>query len=549
MVKKKEIVVPVSKCKKETKQYMTKGDSFTWSFVNNSTNTENYKAAISWILEPNESDKKLETKDITVNDLFALTISEEQANKILENKLHISKHDKTYIDESTKRLNTEWINYFNNLLHESIDFYERVFHEKLYDTYIKKRSKDKLWRPICKNHEEVIKFLTYNSKSKSDDINRSHHCFLLKIMRALNDFNIHQKKFDEAQKNFDEIKRKQILPNFKTPQGKEADKIENINHLTLRTSSGISNKDIVFFSMDSRIKEKERIIVKMLSNSKYNTSRTIQDTYGIRNTVRRTIKVDKKSSNHDTTKEENEEYKKKAILLLEYYRKMFPAEIDYKDLFGNNQDDVKELIIDIEKKYQLDETFKEMLLNSIKPKKERTGRSERKSGQNYKEVKLKPIIKDVNGKYHPVEIQIVIEGNSNDSWTSHHGIYEVKAVIEAEVRWRWFTTLEKIRLYINDVIERNIKECWDTENPDILYLWWLDRNQKYKDLWIQQKEYYKWRTFDYIFDHIKNDFLRWQELNYPEKSKERIYTTKTQREKFHDKKNEDMYPSDISRRE
>ncbi len=543
MKKKRDIVVPPSKCKKESKQYMTKRDCFTWSFVNYSTNTEHYKTVISWILEPNESDKKFETKDITVNDLFALMISEEQVNKILENKLHISKHEKKYIDENTKKLNTEWMNYFNNLLHESIDFYERVFHEKLYDTYIKKRSKDKLWKPICKNHKEVIKFLMYNSKNKSDDIYRSQHCFLLKIMRALNDFNIHQKKFNEAQKNFDEIKRKQILPNFKTPQGKEANKIENINHLTLRTSSGISNKDIIFFSMDSRVKEKDRIIVKMLSNSKYNTSKTIQDTYGIRNTVRRTIKGDKKSTlNHTTTKQENEEYKKKAILLLEYYRKMFPAEIDYKDLFGDNQDEVKELLTDIEKKYQLDETFKEMLLDSIKPKKERTGKSERKSGENYKEVKLKPIIKDEYWKYHSVEIQIIIEGNTNESWTAHHGIYEVKAVIEAEVRWRGFTTLDKIKLYINDVIERNIKECWDDENPDILYLWWLDRNKKYKELSSEEKAHYKSKTFDYIFNHIKNDFLKGQKLNYPD-----LYTTKTQREKFHNKENEDMYPADISR--
>lgn len=525
-MKKKNVNTVVPKKKKETTQHMTKWDSFTWSFLYSCANTENYKKTLSWILESNDNEKKLDTKDITVNDLFVLLTSKEQAKKILENKLHISKHWKNYIDEKTKKINIEWINYFNQLLHESIDFYERVFHEKLYDTYINKRSKDKSWKPICKNHEEVVKFLMYNSTSKRDSINRSHHCFLLKIMRALNDFNIHQKDFDYAQENFEIIKREHLLPQFKTKKDSFPENEKNINHMQLRTKTSISNKKPIYFTMDSRIKEKERVIIKMLSNSKYNSSKAIADIYGMR------CKTKNKTD---------------ALLLLEYHWQNFPWEIDHKNLFGETYQEVKDFIKDIEKKYKLDPIFKKVLLKHIASKRKKTNSETKKNDKNYKDIKIKSTITDKFWNNQTLEIQIDLEWNRNECWLAHHGVYEVKAIIEAEVRWRWFTTMEKVEKYIEDSINKNINECEEDENPDILYLWWLSMEQKYQKLQNKDKEYYKNKAKKYIRDHIEFDFLKGQELKYPEKWIE-LYTTATQRNKFHNNKNKDMYPSEITRR-
>ena len=104
--------------------------------------SKNYQNLLQNLLDQ-DNDQQVDTKEITVNDLFSFIVTEEQATKILGNKLHISKHGKHYLDETTKKLNKEGIDYFNQILHESIDFYERVFHEQLYNTYKKNRSKDK----------------------------------------------------------------------------------------------------------------------------------------------------------------------------------------------------------------------------------------------------------------------------------------------------------------------------------------------------------------------------------------------------------------------
>jgi ppGpp synthetase/RelA/SpoT-type nucleotidyltranferase len=122
-------------------------------------------------------------------------------------------------------------------------------------------------------------------------------------MRALNDFNIHQKDFDYAQENFEIIKREHLLPQFKTKKDSFPENEKNINHMQLRTKTSISNKKPIYFTMDSRIKEKERVIIKMLSNSKYNSSKAIADIYGMR------CKTKNKTD---------------ALLLLEYHWQNFP---------------------------------------------------------------------------------------------------------------------------------------------------------------------------------------------------------------------------------
>lgn len=526
MMKKNNSTPEIPKQQKKKNQYMTKGDSFTWSFVNCNQNTESYQEIIWSILELNESKKKLETKDITVNDLFVLFVDEKKANKILENKLHISKHWKNYIDEKNKKLNQQWILYFNELLHEGIDFYENVFHEKLYSTYINKRSKDKSGKPICKNHEEIIKFLTYNSNNKRDDINWSHHCFLLKIIRALNDFNIHQKDFCYAQENFEKIKRNTLLPQFKTNKNKFPENETNINHMQLRTKTSVSNKKPVYFTMDSRIKEKERVIIKILSNSKYNSSKAIADIYWIR----------------CKTKDKFD-----ALLLLEYYWKSFPGEIDHKNIFWETYQEIKDFLKDIEKEYKLDEDFKKVLLKHVASKRKKNSSNEKKNNKDYKDVKIKSILTDEDENNQTIEVQIDLEWNRNECWLSHHGVYEVKAIIEAAVRWRWFTTMKKVEKYVEDAINKNINESQIDENPNILYLSWFSRDQIFHELTNKEKEYYKNKTQKYICKNIEYEFLKWQELKYPEKWIE-LYTTETQRDKFHNNKNEDMYPSNISRR-
>ncbi len=507
----------------KAKANTSKNDSFTASFVNHSTNSEAYKTMAGKLLNEQSSCENFKTIEASTWDLFNLLLNPEQAYKLLKNKLNFNKHNKNYIDTNNKKLTPEWVKYFNQILNESIDFYERVFYEKLYISHTKSRNKDKKWKIKLKNHEEVVSFLMYNTNTKHSAINRSNQCFLLKIMRALNDFNIHQKNFNFAEENFDKIQREYMLKKFKTQKDKYPENKKNIKHLSLRTQSSRYNTTPIYFTLDSRTKSKDRIIIKNLCNSKYNSSSVINDIYGFRCQVKDEID---------------------ALRLLEYYWITFGGKIYHKNIFWTNPTEIDKLIFESEKTQTLNPKFKKFLLENIKT----DSSNKKKNSKNYKDVKIVSEIEDQTWEKQKVEIQITLEWNNNDSWTAHHWVYEIKALIEAEVRWRWFINMEKIKLYIKDVVEKNISECVKNgDNPNILYLWWFSREQDFSKLSKKDQEYFINRTEDYIRKYIENDFLDWYELKYPEKWKN-LYTTETQRNKFHNTKNKDLYPAGIELR-
>ena len=78
--------------------------------------SKNYQNLLQNLLDQ-DNDQQVDTKEITVNDLFSFIVTEEQATKILGNKLHISKHGKHYLDETTKKLNKEGID-FKTMINE-----------------------------------------------------------------------------------------------------------------------------------------------------------------------------------------------------------------------------------------------------------------------------------------------------------------------------------------------------------------------------------------------------------------------------------------------
>lgn len=106
--------------------------------------------------------------------------------------------------------------------------------------------------------------------------------------------------------------------------------------------------------------------------------------------------------------------------------------------------------------------FKEFMQDVVLNNKKRKNETSKK----YKDIKilteilLPKDIEDINSikeKYW-LEIQIVLVDNKNESWFSHHWIFDAKKIISRMIRLQWYVSL----VYINKVINETKKK-----NPDI----------------------------------------------------------------------------------
>ncbi|HCY21195.1 TPA: hypothetical protein DIC40_05090 [Patescibacteria group bacterium] len=185
----------------------------------------------------------------------------------------------------------------------------------------------------------------------------------------------------------------------------------------------------IIFNCAGRVKRKEQILVKEISDPKYDSVEVIKDIYGIRNEVK--------------TRED-------ALFLLEYmwiHILKRSGEISYKNIFGNNLEESQRFV-----RAHAGELDPEFYAEVYKSLKEDT--TPGKNNKDYKDVKIRG---DLSG--HSCEIQINLVDNKNETGYSHHLIFDCKKKIRALSRLQGYISEILIRRYIKEAIEKSIEEA------------------------------------------------------------------------------------------
>lgn len=335
-------------------------------------------------------------------------------------------------DRKKAECTKEWLQYINTLLNESVEYYRKYLLRNIWPSFIKKRSTSKSGETIeLRSTKDIREFFTYSSNQKNPSANRQIHCSLLKIAYAINDIKTNEERISKAEKEFWEIKQNLFFNQFLDFKGKDAsESIQNdetdFRYIKLQTRCEKSCKKSIFFNCAGRVKKKEQIIVKEISNPKYDSIDAINDIYGIRNEVK--------------TKED-------ALFLLEYMRihvMQKTGDIIYKNIFGNSLEESQRFV----RQYasELDPDFYAKVFKSLTEKRE--------TNKDYKDIK---IVGDLWG--NGCEIQINLVDNKNETGYAHHLIFDCKKKIRALSRLQGYIPYSIIHRYIREAIDKSINEA------------------------------------------------------------------------------------------
>lgn len=327
-------------------------------------------------------------------------------------------------------LSKKGLEYISSVVQEAIDFYQRFLLRTIDSSLIQKwKSQQHI---TFKNTQEVVDFLSQATKSKNKDTMRQMYCSLLKIMYSVHYMKQNPQIF-QKEKLFEKIIAEHLFShlNDKNNHTIKSDfinqSIKSYDNISLTTKPEILNQKPIHFKSSGRIKENNKILVKLIGNPKYDDIEAIKDIFWTRNEVK--SKTD-------------------GIMLLEYFSfVLFHHHCEIK----NKGFIIPEECFEI-KKY-LSEEFYEKLIHSLDPT-----RTAWKTHIDYKDIKL---IGKINNE--EIEIQIVLVNNKNESWYAHHGIYDCIKRIECLVRIQWYITETMINRYILNAI--------DTYKNDLTPLW------------------------------------------------------------------------------
>lgn len=343
-------------------------------------------------------------------------------------KLHdISEIESVLFNQYRVDLNTrEWIDKFNLIIQNAINYYENF----LFRTY------GKNWKRKFSTKKDIIEFIR---KTKESSPISSVHCTILKISHCVENI-LSNGKLKELDLKLDYFIENVIKKIFFVTKQEDEDCFE---------ASYFDEKSLkqIKFKIMFRHKDWKKTLLKMLYNSNYSSSDELKDLFWIR------IEVEDEQS---------------ALSILEKFYSIFSEEEeeeDYPSLFEKNDFKVQnknllseESLITI----QDNDEFKEFMQEVVTNNKKRKGETSKK----YKDIKiltdilLPKNIEDINSmkeKYW-LEIQIVLVDNKNESWFSHHWIFDAKKIISRMIRLQGYVSL----VYINKVINET-----KTKNPDI----------------------------------------------------------------------------------
>lgn len=405
--------------------------------------------------------------------------------------------------------NKKTMDKINEILNEAISFYENTLLYKLPDTFFNLYKWDKNWRKLnLKNGADVFRFFDQSAKNPKAGY-RQIHCDLLKISYIVALMKQYP-QLKEMEKPFEDIIRWNFfswLWLFKKPwtnMDKSKTFFERLWDKTYQTNYEIiSNKTVwwistdikprdIHFSMNARPKSWDSWILKLLYNPEYDEADAIKDFMWMRAEV--------------STQEE-------AILLLQYiyyYSFKWKWNIIDKWMLEINWISKNDFLSWISK--ELDSNFLELL----KWLKSWNG----KSSTKYKDIKVEwPI--ELNWVTHNVEFQIVLVNNKNESWYSHHWIFDAKKRIDACIRLRGYITEKHIIRHIIKAIDENpefINSFWNWDkNTAIRKIYYHMLSQwKLVELSIpgqsEKKTYFtskwRWNALNFIKQNISNSLIK-----------------------------------------
>lgn len=344
------------------------------------------------------------------------------------------KKGKILFDRDTYKFTKEWFAYINELLNESVDYYTNYLLRNVGNNFVE--NKNKKWGKIhFTNTEEVWKFFNYPALNREwSPAKKQIYCSLLKIAYAINDIKTNEDIINKAEKEFWEIKQNMFFSEFLDGKGNEAaesikNEENNFRYIKLQTKCEKSMKKNIIFNCAGRVKRKEQILVKEISDPKYDSVEVIKDIYGIRNEVK--------------TKED-------ALFLLEYmwiHVLKKSGQISYKNIFGNTLEESQRFVR--AHAGELDPDFYAEVYKSLKE-----DTTAGKNNKDYKDVKIRG---DLGG--HSCEIQINLVDNKNETGYAHHLIFDCKKKIRALSRLQGYISEILIRRYIKEAVEKSIEEA------------------------------------------------------------------------------------------
>lgn len=378
-------------------------------------------------------------------------------------------------------LTQNWLILIDRIFKESLDFYNRVLYrsiDKSSMNLIKKRVFDWNNEFHFTNVNQIVKFLELTTDKNSNKVLKQICCSLSKIFYSILSWESERNKLLSLENDLKDIVLdiESKLINIST----EKELMSRLNiwmetfYIELWKRRFQTKWDTnVKFNLSARPKTWDSIRLKLISDPKYFEIDAIKDFFWLRAQVETIEDVEN---------------------LLEYILKNFInslnhwVEIENKWLFTDNQ------IEQLKLKYNWISVKSKSKKNKVNPK--------------YKDIKIIfPYY--VNWKTHKIEFQIVLVNSVNETWLSHHAIYECLKTIETVIRLQWYISQNHIKKII----------LWFIESyPDLLKL-------VKKDI-IDDKKIF---AMNIIFEYIlrENKILKIWKVN--EKPKEPYYTTKSRR--------------------
>lgn len=420
------------------------------------------------------------------------------------------------IESTEDNITPEGIRYINTIIQEAIGFYRRTLKRSIECSFFTQRQKwsDEKGPIFFKNTKDVIDFIRSNSINKWTIQNKQIICSLLKIAHAINIKNKVKNKLDKAEDILDEMSEKHIYPHFHDENHQHIDSEEMkwnvIKWEKSRYKTMITNDDNqISFRSSTRIKDDDMIILKMLSNPEYSDIDAIKDIYGKKNECKN---------------------KEDVLFLMQYHRdNVFnqnpDVEIKIKNIFGKSCEESKEFFETY--KDQLDPKFYELLIKATtKPTTGKPG----KNAEKYEDAKITGPLTDTSEEEHIIEVQFNLLNNKNETSFAHHRIYKMKTIIETIVRLQWYIRKAQIDYIIHAMLEEH-KEIAKKEwlFPELFYLWWGKNGDDSKP------------AENAIYNHFVEEGIILP-LSIPDLSEKRTFTTKAQRNRFHEKDYKNLYP-------
>lgn len=369
---------------------------------------------------------------INLNDLFKLPFSDEiQIETYLLETYGIDLNIKEHID------------YLSQVLIKSIEFFENSllrFCWKSFNRNINSKS-------------DIIKFIKLANEIKSTS---QINCCILKIANSINSI-LQNPRLQELDKKMEFLLRTKLLPfvylqdeNFLTTSNYTS--WIHQHEFKEKKDKPVETETIPFKIM-FRHKQYEKTLLKLLYNSNYTTALELKDLFWIR------IEVEKEEQ---------------ALFMLEFVFDLFfnpenqKIETDEDELFEyplkqNFLTQLKNknlLTIDLveKNKHRISKDFYLFLKQNLKDNQKKSVSSWR-----YKDIKLTGWVFLPENIYEEnsllelywLEIQIVLVNNKNETWFSHHSIFDAKKIISSMIRLQGYVSLNYIKKVIKETLMKN----------------------------------------------------------------------------------------------